>query len=107
LSVDIANKLQVIGFLNLQLAVKNDEIFVIEANPRSSRTVPFIAKATRIPLVDIGMRAILDLELPAEKYDWKDIDKVAVKGVSFPFKKFPNADSILGPEMKSTGESMG
>lgn len=106
LSLEIANKLQVIGFLNLQLAVKNDEIFVIEANPRSSRTVPFIAKATRVPLVDIGMRAILGLDLPGQ-YDWKNIDKVAVKGVSFPFKKFPNADSILGPEMKSTGESMG
>lgn len=106
LSVQLAEKLQIIGFLNLQLAVKNDEVYVIEANPRSSRTVPFISKATRIPLVDIGMKAILDLPLK-ENYNWKNLDKVAVKGVSFPFKKFPNADSILGPEMKSTGESMG
>lgn len=106
LSLALADKLEVIGFLNLQLAVKNDEVFVIEANPRSSRTVPFVSKATRIPLIDIGMRAILGLPL-TQKFDWKALDKVVVKGVSFPFKKFPNADSILGPEMKSTGESMG
>ena len=107
ISLKIADKMGVKGFLNLQLAVKNDQVFVIEANPRSSRSVPFIAKATRIPLVDLGVRAMLNLDLDTSKFKWRDLDKVAVKGVSFPFKKFPNADSILGPEMKSTGESMG
>ncbi len=107
ISLKIADKMDVKGFLNLQLAVKDDQIYVIEANPRSSRTIPFIAKATRIPLIDLGLRAMLDINVDPKKYNWKDVDKVSVKGVSFPFKKFPNADSILGPEMKSTGESMG
>lgn len=107
ISLKIADQIGVQGFLNLQLAVKNDQVFVIEANPRSSRTVPFISKATRIPMIDLGVRAMLGIDVRTENYQWRHIDKVAVKGVSFPFKKFPNADSILGPEMKSTGESMG
>lgn len=106
-SLKIADAMGVHGFLNLQLAVKDDQVFIIEANPRSSRTIPFISKATRIPLVDLGIRAMLNLDVDVSKFQWRDLDKVAVKGVSFPFKKFPNADSILGPEMKSTGESMG
>ncbi len=106
----LADKLEVLGFLNLQLAIKDDEIYMLEANPRSSRSVPFIAKATAVPLVDLGVRAILgktNAEVHADRYDWHDIRGVCVKGVVFPFKKFPEADSILGPEMKSTGESMG
>lgn len=110
LSVQLADKLGIIGFLNLQLAIKNDEIFMIEANPRSSRSVPFIAKATGVPVVDLGVRAMLgegrDTVKP-DSYDWKKIKLVSVKGVVFPFKKFAESDSILGPEMKSTGESMG
>lgn len=109
LSFKLAEKLQVEGHLNLQLAIKNDEIFVLEANPRSSRSVPFLAKATGIPLVDLGMKGQLGLDLTAEEkaYDWKKIKQVCVKGVVFPFKKFQESDSVLGPEMKSTGESMG
>lgn len=110
LSCRLADRLNVLGFLNLQLAIKNDEIFMIEANPRSSRSVPFIAKATGIPLVDLGVKAILNLNAQQVKpgqYDWHQISGVAVKGVVFPFKKFPDSDSILGPEMKSTGETMG
>ncbi len=83
---------------------------MLEANPRSSRSVPFIAKATGIPLVDLGVRGILGekaKDVQPQKYDWHKIKGVAVKGVVFPFKKFPEADSILGPEMKSTGETMG
>ncbi|RME18424.1 MAG: carbamoyl-phosphate synthase large subunit [Bdellovibrio sp.] len=110
LSVQIAEKLNVIGFLNLQLAIKNDEVYVLEANPRSSRSVPFLSKATGVPLVKMGVQALLgktkEQVQPLFK-DWKDVSEVCVKGVVFPFKKFPNADSILGPEMKSTGESMG
>jgi carbamoyl-phosphate synthase large subunit len=99
-----------IGHLNLQLAVKNDEVFMLEANPRSSRSLPFVAKATGIPLTDLGVMAMLGYKaktVKPERYVWRAHDLVCVKGVVFPFKKFPEADSILGPEMKSTGESMG
>jgi carbamoyl-phosphate synthase large subunit len=106
LSLELAKKLEVIGHLNLQLAIKDDVVFVLEANPRSSRSVPFIAKATGIPIVDLGVRAMLGLPLD-KQYEWRRIPFISVKGVVFPFKKFPEADSILGPEMKSTGESMG
>lgn len=110
LSIQLAERLKVIGHLNLQLAIKNDVIYVLEANPRSSRSVPFIAKATGIPLIDLGVAAACGLkksELKLENLHWRDTSTVSVKGVVFPFKKFPEADSILGPEMKSTGESMG
>jgi carbamoyl-phosphate synthase large subunit len=83
---------------------------MIEANPRSSRSIPFIAKATGIPLVDLGVQAILGQpgrDVQPDRYDWHRLNGVSVKGVVFPFKKFPEADSILGPEMKSTGETMG
>lgn len=110
LSIQLAERLKVIGHLNLQLAIKNDVIYVLEANPRSSRSVPFIAKATGIPLIDLGVAAACGMkkdQLKLENLHWRDTTTVSVKGVVFPFKKFPEADSILGPEMKSTGESMG
>ncbi len=110
LSRRLADRLNVMGFLNLQLAVKDDEVYMLEANPRSSRSVPFIAKATGIPLVDLGVKGIIGLkrdQVKPEQYDWHKTKKVSVKGVVFPFKKFPDSDSILGPEMKSTGETMG
>lgn len=108
--LQLADKLQVIGHLNVQLAVKDDRVYIIEANPRCSRTVPFLAKAAAIPLVDLGIKAMVGMsraEVKPEQYRWKDIELVCVKGVVFPFKKFPESDSILGPEMKSTGETMG
>jgi carbamoyl-phosphate synthase large subunit len=110
LSIQLAERLKIIGHLNLQLALKNDVIYVLEANPRSSRSVPFIAKATGIPLIDLGVAAVREVpraKLKLDQLQWRDTETVAVKGVVFPFKKFPEADSILGPEMKSTGESMG
>jgi carbamoyl-phosphate synthase large subunit len=110
LSTRLAERINTIGYLNLQLAVKNDEVFMLEANPRSSRSVPFVSKATRIPIVDLGVQAMLGKskqDVKPERYDWRAIDHVSVKGVVFPFKKFADSDSILGPEMKSTGESMG
>jgi carbamoyl-phosphate synthase large subunit len=110
LSIQLAERLKVIGHLNLQLAIKNDVIYVLEANPRSSRSVPFIAKATGIPIIDLGVAAVCGVpkaQLKLENLQWRDTTTVSVKGVVFPFKKFPEADSILGPEMKSTGESMG
>lgn len=110
LSQKLANRIGVIGHLNLQLAVKNDVVYMLEANPRSSRSVPFVAKATGIPLIDLGVAAVLGKkknELKIEKLNWRNIKNVSVKGVVFPFKKFSESDSLLGPEMKSTGESMG
>jgi carbamoyl-phosphate synthase large subunit len=110
LSLQLADRIGTIGHLNLQLAIKNDEVYMLEANPRSSRSVPFVSKATQIPLIDLGILASLGrskAEIRPEQYNWRSTDAVSVKGVVFPFKKFPEADSILGPEMKSTGESMG
>ncbi len=110
LAIGLAQRLEILGFLNLQLAVKNDVVHMLEANPRSSRSVPFLVKATGIPLVDLGALAILGhskSQVRPERFQWQNTKQVAVKGVVFPFKKFFEADSILGPEMKSTGETMG
>lgn len=110
LSQRLADRIGVIGHLNLQLAVKNDVVFMLEANPRSSRSVPFVAKATSIPLIDLGVAAMLGKkkkDLKIDNLNWRHSKHVSVKGVVFPFKKFPESDSLLGPEMKSTGESMG
>jgi carbamoyl-phosphate synthase large subunit len=110
ISRQLAEKIGTIGHLNLQLAVKNDQVFILEANPRSSRSVPFVSKATRIPMIDLGVLACLgkrSKDVQPTKYQWDTGPHVSVKGVVFPFKKFPESDSILGPEMKSTGESMG
>ncbi|PIS11380.1 MAG: carbamoyl phosphate synthase large subunit, partial [Bdellovibrio sp. CG10_big_fil_rev_8_21_14_0_10_47_8] len=110
LSCRLADRIGVIGHLNLQLAVKNDQVYMLEANPRSSRSVPFVVKAAGIPLIDLGVLAMLGKsrdEVRPERFDWRQETMVSVKGVVFPFKKFPEADSILGPEMKSTGECMG
>lgn len=110
MSAALAHRMNIIGHLNLQLAIKNDTVFVLEANPRSSRSVPFLAKATGIPLVDLAILAHMNIKPTHEelqKYNWRNLKQVCVKGVVFPFKKFAEADSILGPEMKSTGETMG
>ncbi len=110
LSTSLAQELDIIGHLNLQLAIKNDEIFILEANPRSSRSVPFVSKATGIPLVDLGIAAMLGIsssELNINSFQWRKTPFISVKGVVFPFRKFSEVDSLLGPEMKSTGESMG
>jgi carbamoyl-phosphate synthase large subunit len=110
LSRQLADRINVIGHLNLQLAVKNDQVYMLEANPRSSRSVPFVVKATGIPLIDLGVLAMLgqsNAQVKSERFNWRKTPTVSVKGVVFPFKKFSDSDSILGPEMKSTGESMG
>jgi carbamoyl-phosphate synthase large subunit len=110
LSMRLARRMNVRGFLNLQLAVKNDVIYMLEANPRSSRSVPFLVKSSGVPVVDLGVMGMLGYDknkVQPEKYKWRKIDNVCVKGVVFPFKKFFESDTILGPEMKSTGESMG
>jgi carbamoyl-phosphate synthase large subunit len=108
----IADALGVVGLVNVQYAVKQGQVFVIEANPRASRTVPFVAKATGVPLVKVAARVMLGAtlaELRAEGLLIEPVgdDHVAVKEAVLPFNRFPDADSVLGPEMRSTGEVMG
>jgi len=109
---DIARELEVCGLINVQYAVKANQVFVIEANPRASRTVPFVAKATGVPLAKIASRVMVGAtlaELRAEGLLRAPVegDHVAVKEAVLPFNRFPDADALLGPEMRSTGEVMG
>jgi len=103
----LALALKVKGFMNVQFAIKNDEIFVIEVNPRASRTVPFVSKAKNLPLAKIASRVMAGEKLSKFNLRSKTKKMFAVKEAVFPFNKFPNSDLILGPEMKSTGEVMG
>ncbi|MDQ1079941.1 carbamoyl-phosphate synthase large subunit [Pseudoroseomonas cervicalis] len=104
----MARALKVRGLMNVQYAVKDGEIFVLEVNPRASRTVPFVAKATGVPVAKIGARVMAGAKLSEFKLDDEAVSRhVAVKEAVFPFNRFPNVDVILGPEMKSTGEVMG
>jgi carbamoyl-phosphate synthase large subunit len=111
-TVALARALDVVGLMNVQFAVKGDEIYVLEVNPRASRTVPFVAKAIGVPIAKIAARVMaggrLDpstLSLPRSRLE--NGGHVAVKEAVFPFARFPGVDLILGPEMKSTGEVMG
>ena len=104
----LAKELGVIGLMNVQFAVKKDEIYILEVNPRASRTIPFVSKATGVALAKIAAKAMTgrtlkELGITSEK----SIKHIAVKEAVFPFEKFPGVDTILGPEMKSTGEVMG
>ena len=104
----LALELDVVGLMNIQYAVKTDKVYILEANPRASRTVPFVSKAVGVPLAKIAAMLMVGYKL--KDLGLKDeikIKHVAVKESIFPFIKLPAADSVLGPEMKSTGESMG
>ena len=103
----LALALNVKGFMNIQFAIKNDEIYVIEVNPRASRTVPFVSKSKGIPLAKIASRVMAGEKLSKFNLKNKNKNMYAVKEAVFPFNKFPNVDVLLGPEMKSTGEVMG
>ena len=103
----LALALNVKGFMNIQFAIKNDEIYVIEVNPRASRTVPFVSKAKGIPLAKIASRIMAGEKLSKFNLKSKTKNMFAVKEAVFPFNKFPKSDVLLGPEMKSTGEVMG
>jgi carbamoyl-phosphate synthase large subunit len=110
--VDITNKvargLNIRGLMNLQLAVKDGDVYMIEANPRASRTVPFVSKAIGVPLAKLATKVMLGRTLKELGYvGVARYDHVAVKASVFPFLKLPGVDSILGPEMRSTGEVMG
>ncbi len=104
----LAQALDVKGLMNIQFAIKNDRVYVLEVNPRASRTVPFVSKATGVPLARIGAlvmsgRKLKDFNLPADL----TVDRFFIKSPVFPFVKFPGVDPVLSPEMHSTGEVMG
>src|SRR6202008_3819443 len=108
---DIADALDVRGLLNVQYAVKAGQVFVIEANPRASRTVPFVAKATGVPLAKVAARVMLGATLGELRQEGlvrppATGGHIAVKEAVLPFNRFPEFDTILGPEMRSTGEVM-
>ena len=110
ITVRLAKALKVIGLINVQFAMKDNVVYVIEANPRASRTVPFVSKATGIPLAKIASkvmagRTLVDLGL--KTYDFRKLTHISVKEAVFPFSKFPKVPVFLGPEMRSTGEVMG
>ncbi len=107
-SIALARELKVIGLMNVQFAVKNDEVYILEVNPRASRTVPFVSKAIGRPLAKIAAKVMLGKMLKELGFTEEVAPKhISVKESVFPFIKFPGVDTILGPEMKSTGEVMG
>ncbi|HEU5074394.1 MAG TPA: hypothetical protein VFU02_09480, partial [Polyangiaceae bacterium] len=104
----LAIELGVIGLMNVQFAVKDGQVYVLEVNPRASRTVPFVAKATGRPLAKVAAKLMVGHTLDELGFDDAPLPThVAVKESVFPFNKFPGVDTILGPEMRSTGEVMG
>ncbi len=107
-TIDLAKALNVIGLMNIQFAVQGEQVFILEANPRASRTVPFVSKAIGIPLAKMAVRVMSGKSLPELSYIEEVIPQhISVKEAVLPFAKFPGTDIILGPEMRSTGEVMG
>jgi carbamoyl-phosphate synthase large subunit len=107
-TMELARSLKVIGLMNIQFAVQGEQVFIIEANPRASRTVPFVAKATGVPLAGYAARIMSGETLVGLGFTQEVIPThIAVKEAVLPFDKFPGTDTILGPEMRSTGEVMG
>ena len=109
---DIATAIGVVGLINVQYAIHAGELYVIEANPRASRTVPFVSKAVGLPLAKLACRVMLgeklaEMELPQERQGLGFGDHISVKEAVLPFDRFENSDAVLGPEMRSTGEVMG
>jgi carbamoyl-phosphate synthase large subunit len=104
---DIARALDTVGLLNVQLAVRDGEVFVLEANPRSSRTVPFVSKATGVPIAKLAAKVMAGDSLAELRAHEQIPEHVSVKEVVLPFDRLPGSDPRLGPEMKSTGEVMG
>ncbi|MGN0667070.1 MAG: carbamoyl-phosphate synthase large subunit [Huintestinicola sp.] len=109
-TMKLAKELNVIGLVNIQYVVYNNEVYVIEVNPRSSRTVPYISKVTGVPMVDIATRIMMGETLAEQGYQgglYKEAEYIAVKVPVFSFEKLHDVDTALGPEMKSTGECLG
>ena len=104
----LAKALSVVGLMNVQFAIKDNDIYILEVNPRASRTVPFVAKATGVPIAKIAARLMAGEKLSSFTLPVLGaLDHIAVKEAVFPFSRFPGVDTLLGPEMKSTGEVMG
>ncbi|HFQ89183.1 MAG TPA: carbamoyl phosphate synthase large subunit, partial [Desulfobulbus sp.] len=104
----MAEELGVVGLMNVQFAVKGEDLYVLEVNPRASRTVPFVSKATGVPLAKIATKVMMGMSLAELGFTGeKNVRHWAVKEAVFPFDRFENVDTLLGPEMKSTGEVMG
>ncbi|MDD5587028.1 MAG: carbamoyl-phosphate synthase large subunit, partial [Alphaproteobacteria bacterium] len=106
----LARAIGVVGLMNVQFAVKNGDVYILEVNPRASRTVPFVAKAIGVPIAKLAARVMAGEKLASllgKMAKLKTKDRMAVKTPVFPFARFPNVDIVLGPEMKSTGEVMG
>ncbi|MBM3554644.1 MAG: carbamoyl-phosphate synthase large subunit [Alphaproteobacteria bacterium] len=106
-TVALARGLDVVGLMNVQFAVKDEDIYILEVNPRASRTVPFVAKAIGKPIAKIAARVMAGEKLASFGLAPRRLGHVAVKEAVFPFARFPGVDTLLGPEMKSTGEVMG
>jgi len=107
-TIELAKALKVIGLMNIQFAVQGKEVFILEANPRASRTVPFVSKAIGVPLAKIASRVMSGQTLEALGFTKEIVPiHVSVKEAVLPFAKFPGTDTLLGPEMRSTGEVMG
>ncbi|MCZ0901092.1 carbamoyl phosphate synthase large subunit, partial [Microcoleus sp. HI-ES] len=107
-TVELAKSLKVIGLMNIQFAVQGEQVFILEANPRASRTVPFVSKAIGVPLAKMASRVMSGKTLEALGFTEEIIPThVSVKEAVLPFAKFPGTDTLLGPEMRSTGEVMG
>jgi len=108
ITVALSQELRVVGLINVQYAIKDDVVYVLEVNPRASRTVPFVSKATGVPWAKIAAKTMAGVRLSAmPEARERSMDYFAVKESVLPFNKFPGADTVLGPEMKSTGEVMG
>jgi carbamoyl-phosphate synthase large subunit len=104
----MARELHVVGLMNVQFAVKGDRVYVLEVNPRASRTVPFVSKAIGVPLAKLAAKVMCGEKLVDLGFTTPIVPKVySVKAPVFPFNKFPGSDMLLGPEMRSTGEVMG
>ncbi|MGB7568191.1 MAG: carbamoyl-phosphate synthase large subunit [Chitinivibrionales bacterium] len=107
-TINIAKELKVVGLLNIQYAIKEDVVYILEVNPRASRTVPFVSKAMGVPWAKIAAQVMVGVKLvDIPEARERVLDYFAVKESVLPFNKFPGADTVLGPEMKSTGEVMG
>jgi carbamoyl-phosphate synthase large subunit len=104
----MASELEVVGLMNVQYAIKDGRLYVLEVNPRASRTIPFVSKATGVPLAKLAVKVMLGKSLEALGFTAEKIPAhVSVKEAVMPFNRFPEVDTLLGPEMKSTGEVMG
>lgn len=103
----LARALGVVGLVNIQFAIQENEIFLLEVNPRASRTAPFVAKTISMPIARIGAKVMAGEKLSSLNLEERELKHTAVKEVVFPFTRFPGVDTVLGPEMRSTGEVMG